>query len=1515
MMILPVVLLAAPFLQSDVAQRDVVFLVGEGHYGSAATVPAFAAELEERLDVDTRVVASEGRNIPDLSVLDEADLVVFFLRERVAEPEQLAALDAWLAQGKPAVALRTTSHAFDGVPEWFPPHFGGRYGGNAPNDAGTLAAVDPTAADHPIVRDVPRVLRFEGGGTYDVQSLLEHARVVMLGKSGELPAQPVAWTYEPRPGVRRFYTSLGAAENFEHAGFRTLLVNAVRWGLEGGGAALLPIDVSPAPPRLQPLEGATLLPFGSGWQHWDSGLEPRATALEAIVQATPRTGEASAPRWTAAGGALVARPGFGDVLTKEEYGDVHVHLDFRVPKDPDWFPPELRGSSGVFVAGRWEVVIADSRGRELGQSSCGAIAGYAPPLQDAARAAGEWQTLDVTYAHRAGEPARISVWLNDVLVQDRAEVDTPSPHGFLAPVPGARSMGGARYIADPARSLQADFGARAFAIEARFKTTKGGTLVAKCPQEGEWVSDAKAVFLRGGRLVYDIGWVGAVTSERKWNDGEWHTAVITSDAGRVRMFVDGKREAEEEDFARADEPDFVFKVGDANEDFGGRYEGELAYAKFYDRKLSKNEGRKLSQGTELEDARLTWRPASDSERAGRPADAALVAPLRLQAEASRVAFANVWTRPLGPVDHAGLIATLDEDARASGEKIYGSLCVQCHGADGTKTLNPKARPFALGKLENGADPLSLFGTITNGFRDMPSHDLLRPGQRYDVVHYLRESFLRERNPSQYFQVTGAYLNGLPKGLVRRPPLRDDGPRRDFGPALASQLGDEVGTCLSVRLDEDVTLAYDLQVMQSPGVWTGGFLDLSKTQHYQQRGEGKARIEGTPLPELDGWGWGFGGEIDWDRSRRPPRGLLPKDWLDYRGHYVHGDSVVLSYAIDGRDVLEVPGLDRTTGLPIVTHRLWVAPGETPLVLGVVRAPGGEGKPVWHTEEVPAAEGQRAVSSIMVLRNPPFEGPRFALTALLDGEGDFELTETGRLVLRIPASEEPLEYWILRASARSSSEARAFGLVLDNRRAEPVPPSARELIRGGPARFDAELVTEGKLAKGALEKMDGYALDTLRLPESNPWNAWLRTSALDFFSDGRAVVTTLGGDAWIVSGIDADLSELRWRRFASGMFEPLGVRVVGDQIYVTCRDRITRLHDENGDGEADFYESFFADPDVSTNFHAFNFDLQTDAQGNFYYAKSGQYTDYALPGAILRVAPDGKSHNVYATGLRTPNGMGMSPDGRPLVSDNQGNWIPASKVSLTREGGFYGVFKSINTSGAGKKTRDDFDQPVLWMPQSFDSSSGGQLFVDDARWGPLAGRYIHTSFGKGWMYPLWVEDTGKALQGGAWRLPLQFAAGIQRARVNPADGQVYAVGLSGWQGPAGGADGCFQRVRYTGAAGLHLLETRTVAGGFELVFSAPLDGEAAGELERYRVRRWNYRWARSYGSQHYSVASPDEVGEDELAVVAAEAAGNVLRLRLADVRPADQVELELDVAGTDGTRFSTPVYLTVHDVPDR
>ena len=158
--------------------------------------------------------------------------------------------------------------------------------------------------------------------------------------------------------------------------------------------------------------------------------------------------------------------------------------------------------------------------------------------------------------------------------------------------------------------------------------------------------------------------------------------------------------------------------------------------------------------------------------------------------------------------------------------------------------------------------------------------------------------------------------------------------------------------------------------------------------------------------------------------------------------------------------------------------------------------------------------------------------------------------------------------------------------------------------------------------------------------------MRTTALDFFSDGRCAVCTMGGDVWIVSNIDENLQNVTWKRFATGLFEPLGLKIVNDKIYVLGRDQITRLHDLNGDGEADFYENFSNGGVTDPVYHAFNLDLQTDLEGNFYYMVDGNLVPLKVPmhGAVLKVSKDGKKTEVYATGFRAARRDGNGAERR-------------------------------------------------------------------------------------------------------------------------------------------------------------------------------------------------------------------------------------------------------------------------------
>ena len=873
------------------------------------------------------------------------------------------------------------------------------------------------------------------------------------------------------------------------------------------------------------------------------------------------------------------------------------------------------------------------------------------------------------------------------------------------------------------------------------------------------------------------------------------------------------------------------------------------------------------------------------------------------------------------LDHAGIIKKLRSRDFEAGKSIYHGYCFNCHGNDGNTPSLPTARAFGTQKLRFGADPYRMFLTLSHGNGLMAPMRHLTPKERYQVVYYVREQFMKPSNP-EYKRVDKAYLASLPKG--EKDGTEVPNIQRNYGPALASQLRRDFSSVLNVKLG-DYTIAYDLHSLDQAGLWQGG-LDLSQTQHVRDRGEGTADPQQPDIKGWTGWAWGHDGTLDYDRETLLPRGPMPTKWMDYRGHYLFGDRVVLSFTIDGRPIMESPEIEN--GQLIQTLEV---SGGKPILLAVGKGLDGANVRTGVTSkptkfELPsrlAVSGDAGTTIVLSLIQVDDNLESFTAAAVTgDTSGlRWDVDEQQRMTLTFPEDDQTRVVQIHRGQGEGQ---QAFVEWLESVRVSGVHDPLRNWTAGGELLWPDVLTTVGYQG---LEQ-EGYALDTLTLPDETPWNTWFRTSALDFFPDGRMALATYGGDIWIVSGIDEDLSELKWKRFAGGLYEPFGVKVVDDHVYVTCKDRLTKLHDLNADGEADFYQSFSADTDVSVNFHAFNFDLQTDREGNFYYSKSGHGGDSEIPGAVIKVSSDGRERELFCTGFRTPNGMGMLPDGRPTNSDNQGQWTPASKVNLLRRDGFYGWVQTYSIPGKWEPgggqidvtkvvPPDSFDPPLVWMPQEFDNSSGGQLWVDDERWGPLSNHLLHTSFGKGWMSYMMMQEFDDIAQAAIIKLPFNFRTGIMRARVNPADGQVYATGLQGWNGGGrvGLLDSGVQRIRYTGRPWKLVKDCQVEPDGLRLTFNFAVDPDTATSLRSYSAKHWNYHWRREYGSDMYSPIT-DQPGPAPMNVesVTLSADGRSVKLHIPDLIPVNQVHLILRIKAADGSPFAEEIYWTINGIPE-
>lgn len=882
------------------------------------------------------------------------------------------------------------------------------------------------------------------------------------------------------------------------------------------------------------------------------------------------------------------------------------------------------------------------------------------------------------------------------------------------------------------------------------------------------------------------------------------------------------------------------------------------------------------------------------------------------------------------IDHAGLIRELGEENFERGAAIYLRTCINCHGTREKPGSLPTSLRFAEGKFKNGADPFSLYRTLTHGFGMMTPQTWMVPTQKYDVIHYIREAYLRPFNPGEYKSVDGAYLAGLPKGTSRGPSPRTIEPWvvADYGPSLAGTYelpiegraadGERVLAYkgIAVRVDQGpmelkagaypaggvgagrAWMVFDHDSLRVAGAWSGaGFIDwngiLFNGRHdVHPRAVGKIAFGNPNAP-----GWADPNEGRFDDPRLRGRdgiayGPLPKSWGRYLGSYAHGARTVFHYTLGSTRVLELLGLVNADApeAPVFVRTLWLSPRETDLTVQVAHRQGAQA----ITSSAPSARWGEVMTAklgpLEVALIPPVPGARWR-------------TESGgELRLTLPAGESPIQFSILLTNGDDLT------LAIETHD----PPDLPSLTHGGPARFPELLQT----TIAPVSSPGPFDIQDLTHPTDNPWKCQMRFTGLDFFDGGdQAAVCGWDGDVWLVSGLAIKATgsapaQLTWRRIASGLFQPLGLKIVNGAIHVACRDQIVILRDLNADVETDYYECFNSDHQVTEHFHEFAMGLETDADGNFYYAKSARHALPALVphhGTLLKVSADGGHTEILATGFRAANGVCVNPDGTFFVTDQEGHWMPKNRINWVRPGRFYG--NMLGYHDVIDRADSAMEPPVCWITNRFDRSPAECLWVPQGTWGPLAGRLLASSYGYGVLHLVLSQRVGDQLQGGMIRLPIpDFPTGIIRGRFHSSDGQLYLAGMYSWAGSRTLPGGLY-RVRYTGQP-LHLpLELSVAPSTIRLVFSDPLDPDSCARPANYAITIWSLKRTANYGSQH--------LNERPLSVVAASLApdGRALALTIPDLVPTMGMEIRYDLKSSTGASVQGMIHNTIHSVPPR
>ncbi|WP_434795567.1 family 16 glycoside hydrolase [Streptomyces albidoflavus] len=467
---------------------------------------------------------------------------------------------------------------------------------------------------------------------------------------------------------------------------------------------------------------------------------------------------------------------------------------------------------------------------------------------------------------------------------------------------------------------------------------------------------------------------------------------------------------------------------------------------------------------------------------------------------------------------------------------------------------------------------------------------------------------------------------------------------------------------------------------------------------------------------------------------------------------------------------------------------------------------------------------------------------------------------------------------------------------------------------------------KECEGALDSPgDGLPLDGVHpdyaLTDLRPDGFEPQVSAMDWLPDGRLAVTTWGGtdntdgEVYLLDHVQGDTGpeEVTAKKVAEGLKEPMGIKAVDGKLYVSQKHELTELSDTDGDDVTDEQRTVATWP-YGGNFHEFAFGLLYQ-DGAFYLNLSvaidyGGATTDPQPaenrGTTIKVDKETGKVSYLAGGLRTPNGIGFGPEGDLFVLDNQGGWLPSSKLLHIKQDRFFNHY----TNPSGPFDDQPVTKPVLWLPQNeIANSPSTPLQLTEGR---FAGQMLFGDVTYGGIQRAYLEKVDGEYQGAVFRLTQGLEAGVNRISMGP-DGAIYAGGLGagGNWGQEGKLTYGLQKLTPSGDKAFDMLAMRAKPGGFEIEYTEPLSEEtAAGLAESYQIEQWAYAPTADYGGPKIdeetlsvSEATLSEDGKKVTLSVPGLKANRVVHLR--SPRPFSSAE------GTE--LWSTEAWYTLNSLP--
>lgn len=452
----------------------------------------------------------------------------------------------------------------------------------------------------------------------------------------------------------------------------------------------------------------------------------------------------------------------------------------------------------------------------------------------------------------------------------------------------------------------------------------------------------------------------------------------------------------------------------------------------------------------------------------------------------------------------------------------------------------------------------------------------------------------------------------------------------------------------------------------------------------------------------------------------------------------------------------------------------------------------------------------------------------------------------------------------------------------------------------------------LAQESPKEEDFFNIRNIPTPEG----VLLEVGGLTVLPNGNLGVATRRGEVFLIENPTS--SRPFFRRFASGLHEPLGLAYKDGALYTAQRGELTKLEDTNNDGKADLYETVYSWP-LSGHYHEYSFGPKIAPDGSFFVTGNVAFGseewwrgESRVPwrGWTMKISEDGKMEP-WATGMRSPAGLGMI-DGEFFYSENQGDWIGSGGIWRVEKGSFTGhpaglqwsdhpnspvnitteqIYAKVdprqvrNDNGRYIKPEniqdeefkslheleDDFPQlktPAVWLPHGILGISNSEIVkIPEGSFGPFEGQLLVGDQGMSMIMRVFMEKVNGEYQGAALGFRSGFQSGVLRmAWAN--DGSLFVGETNRGWGSAGEANQGLQRLVWNRRVPFEMKTVRAMPDGFEIEFTMPVDHASAENVSSYSVQSFVYKYHPVYGSPPVNLETNEikgiKVSEDGMKV---------------------------------------------------